>query len=565
MSKQTSMPISAVAAATGAFVLSMVRAASESSGNSLKLDSAAANDFVNEAKSRSVGDVKAVPDSVLAVMDEFNQKGEFTKAILDSAAEYKRQHNAELPADLAAQVMHSAFSLTTDGLAMAQKNTNFVHLDSATESASNPLSLQPNRAVVAVYATVAEAIPFAHYLPADIGSNEARLGIMTHNAGSATGAYAKRDLMDGTHAGRRFLSALRTHSVSPDADGLVGGKLTNTQTSRDTCDQNANGVKTLRGRLQVYCMGKLVGEEVARNSTGTNAVTGKIVIGSNTYEIGGTHNPDTGVFALTTSPKLPTSHKVTVTAPIDFEQQPDLAAHTGVSVEMFKLFAVPVRGIVRVGPDSQTQISNELGLDTFGESVLMLHRQWAIERHFDALHMLRQVGQNNADTYDFNWDGRSTDMTRAKIWGDFPAKIAERSQIMVEATQDHGITHLYVGKQLMSQWLSLPRDIFTPSGVAPRAGIFRFGNLGGYECYYDPEAVENIATGTAQVLAIGRATQAARNPIVLGDAVAPAVMPLSRGDDLKNGAGFYGRSFTEINPHGPSAVGAALIDITGLK
>jgi len=35
--------------------------------------------------------------------------------------------------------------------------------------------LQPNRAAVSIIHTITSAIPFAHYLPADIGSNEARI------------------------------------------------------------------------------------------------------------------------------------------------------------------------------------------------------------------------------------------------------------------------------------------------------------------------------------------------------------------------------------------------------
>lgn len=561
MSKAT-LPLSNAALAVGVFVTGLVGAASAGSGG-LKLDSAAADEFVTDAKSKGVKG-HAVPDAVLAVMDEFDKKGQMTKCILDSAVEYERANGFAMPSDVAVQALHNAYTLSTDGLTRL-KEAN-VQFDSATHNASDPQSLQPNRAIVAVYSTIAEAIPFAHYIPADIGSNEARLGIMQHEAGSATGGYGERQLMDGTHAGKRFLSALRTHTSAPDAEGKITGKLSNTQTTRDTCDQNAAGVKTLRGRLQLYVRGLLVGEEINKNTTGSNAVIGKILIQGQEYGFGGTYDPDTGVYAIVTTPALPSSVKVTVTAPIDFEKQPDLAARTGVSVEMFKLFAVPVRGIVRVGVDSQTQIANELGLDTFGESVLMLHRQWGIERHYDALNLMRRAGVNNQQTFDFDWTARKTDMTRAKLWSDFGSHAGTQDQQMIEDTMDHGMTHMYVGKDLMSQWCALPSDMFQPSGVAARAGVFRFGKLlGKYDCFYDPEAVEDYAAGTAQILAIGRASQAARNPVVLGDAVAPSIMPLVRGDDLKNGAGFYGRAFTEVNPHHQSAVGSALIDVINLR
>jgi hypothetical protein len=84
-----------------------------------------------------------------------------------------------------------------------------------------------------------------------------------------------------------------------------------------------------------------------------------------------------------------------------------------------------------------------------------------------------------------------------------------------------------------------------------------------FEVYYTPHTVNETLTGS-QILCVGRATDAARNPIVMGDAVPPTMMPLAVGADLRTGSGFYARTFTELNPHAPSAMGAAIIDITNL-
>ena len=70
-------------------------------------------------------------------------------------------------------------------------------MDSATSMHHDPISLQPNRAVVAILSAAGEPIPFAHYLPADIGSNQAILAIMNHRAGNTFGAYEQDGLMDG--------------------------------------------------------------------------------------------------------------------------------------------------------------------------------------------------------------------------------------------------------------------------------------------------------------------------------------------------------------------------------
>ncbi|MOA09144.1 hypothetical protein D3C78_1289540 [compost metagenome] len=65
-------------------------------------------------------------------------------------------------------------------------------------------------------------------------------------------------------------------------------------------------------------------------------------------------------------------------------------------------------------------------------------------------------------------------------------------------------------------------------------------------------------------MCVGRATDVTRNPFVLGDAVAPTVIPLAVNADLKTGAGFYARNFTAVNPHQASAMGCALINVTNL-
>ena len=156
-------------------------------------------------------------------------------------------------------------------------------------------------------------------------------------------------------------------------------------------------------------------------------------------------------------------------------------------------------------------------------------------------------------------------MTRSQIWQDFASVLGAVSQQMAIDTMNHGITHLYVGKNVAAQMMAFPRDVFEPSGVLERPGIYRVGRLWGrYEVYYTPKVVTEGDT-TAQVLCVGRATDVTRNPIVMGDAVPPTVIPLSIGRDLNTGAGFYARNFTSVNPHAPSARGAAVINLTNLK
>jgi len=112
----------------------------------------------------------------------------------------------------------------------------------------------------------------------------------------------------------------------------------------------------------------------------------------------------------------------------------------------------------------------------------------------------------------------------------------------------------------------MPHTLFESSGLPPRAGIYRLGRLfGQYEVYFCPRLLEDAAhPTTARVLAIGRAHDVARNPFVLGDAVPPTVNPIAMGQDMRQGSAFYARNFTSVNPHAPSAKGAAMIEIINL-
>ena len=87
-----------------------------------------------------------------------------------------------------------------------------------------------------------------------------------------------------------------------------------------------------------------------------------------------------------------------------------------------------------------------------------------------------------------------------------------------------------------------------------------------FDVYYTPKGVTEAADGSsAEVLCVGRATDVTRNPFVLGDAVTPMVKPLAVNADLNEGAAFYARNFTEVNPDVPSSLGCAKITITNLK
>lgn len=531
-----------------------VSALKDNSQTNGTFDSAAAKTFINGALSQN--DVK-VPETLQAVLDSASDKEAdgVLRAVLDGANAYQAAHGQEIPADVLEQAFHSAYSTTPE----AQKAA----LDSVGNSLQSAQSYQSNRAIVAILTTTTEAIPFVHYLPADIKSNQAKLAILEHVTGSAAGSYAEGGLLDGAHSGDRFISSARDHVLKHGVAGALSGKITAIQKTPDTCDPAGTVAKLVRGATIIYVNGLKAAQEVSSKSV-NSPIAGSVVIADVTHAISGSVNTDTGEITLAVAPALPTTVEVLAEAFIDYERQEDLTPTIITGVETFDLFANSWRALTRQSIDSRTQMSNELGLDSYSEGVIAIQAQFANERHYDVLRKARRVAVCNRETFNFNWTGAGDFKVRSDIWRDFSSVLGAVSQKMALLTMNHGVTHLYVGEKVAAQMQGLPADIWQASGITARPGIYRVGRLfGKYDVYYTPRGVNEEAEG-AEILCVGQASDVTRNAFILGDAVAPTVIPLATNSDLKTGAGYYARNFTAVNPHKYSAQGAALITVTNL-
>lgn len=531
-----------------------VSALKDNSQTNGTFDSAAAKTFINGALSQN--DVK-VPETLQAVLDSASDKEAdgILRAVLDGANAYQAAHGQEIPADVLEQAFHSAYSTTPE----AQKAA----LDSVGNSLQSAQSYQSNRAIVAILTTTTEAIPFVHYLPADIKSNQAKLAILEHVTGSAAGSYAEGGLLDGAHSGDRFISSARDHVLTHGVAGALSGKITAIQKTPDTCDPAGTVAKLVRGATIIYVNGLKAAQEVSSKSV-NSPIAGSVVIADVTHAISGSVNTDTGEITLAVTPALPTTVEVLAEAFIDYERQEDLTPTIITGVETFDLFANSWRALTHQSIDSRTQMSNELGLDSYSEGVIAIQAQFANERHYDVLRKARRVAVCNRETFNFNWTGAGDFKVRSDIWRDFSSVLGAVSQKMALLTMNHGVTHLYVGEKVAAQMQGLPSDIWQASGITARPGIYRVGRLfGKYDVYYTPRGVNEEAEG-AEILCVGQASDVTRNAFILGDAVAPTVIPLATNSDLKTGAGYYARNFTAVNPHKHSAQGAALITVTNL-
>jgi hypothetical protein len=488
------------------------------------------------------------------------------KKIFDSVAEgvkvYKHEHGVYPTADVAEAALQQGLACFR-GID-ARGNI----LDSATSAHHDQMSLQPNRAVVAILSLFSEAIPWAGYLPVDIGSNEGRLAILSHLAGSTGGDYTNGGLLDGTNAGGVFASSQRMVKFNTATGTTYTSAFTtaNLSSTPGYCDPAGTGVPVLRGRTIVYINGLVAAVDAANGSGATSAIAGTITMPTGVQiTLTGTVTLATGAISITSSINL-ASYDVTAQSIIDFELQPALIQKVGVNATVYTLFANSWRVMTGVTIDGSTQMRNELGLDAASEGLLAIRAQMAQERHYQALRMAYSIGKNNPVAYDFGYSTQIAQKTRAQIWQDFAAVIGNADQNMANLTMDHGITHLYVPGFIAAQCQSLPPELFTSSGIETRPSIYRVGKLfNKYDVYYDPKVASQAANlQSAEIVAVGRSTQVARNPVVLGDAVSPTLMQLALNSDLVQNAAVYGRDFTVTNPHQPSALGAARISVSNL-
>lgn len=490
------------------------------------------------------------------------------KRVLDAVGRGVRAFRAAHGVDPTADVVEAALQQGGSAMYPVDRNGQVV-LDSANSGAHDQGSLQPNRAVVAIISCLAEAIPFASYLPTDIQSNEARLAILSHQAGSAYGDYGLGDIMDGVSAGGVYTSSSRMVRFDLSGSAPFVRKFSDRSLATDEgfCDPAADGVPVLRGRTIVYVNGRVAATDTLQGSAANSPISGSVKIGSTDHAITGHVTVATGAVQLTSiSPALPAGTQVTAQAFVDYEKAPALIPSVIVQADVYKLYANPWRVMTGVSVDALTQIRNELGIDAQSEALVSIRAQMAMERHYQALRMAAAIGRNTLASYNFDYDNQIGEKTRAQIWQDAQSVFGDVDQAMANKTMDHGITHLYVPAFVAAQLQSLPSTLFVSSGITARPSIYRVGRLfDKYDVYYSPKVVSQSADlKAATLLAVGRSTNVARCPVVLGDAVSPTYLGLGMVNDLQSKAAMYARDFTVVNPHEPSALGCAVIEVNNM-
>jgi len=516
----------------------------------------------------AIGEALQNPDDLLparmaplmAIVDE-KHRPMVLASLLDGIRRFEYEHGFVPSADM----IDSAIS---QGLAVADGSASIlpggVTLDSVSNSLqSTPLSHQPNRIAVAICGGLAESLPIGAYLPSDLNSNESKLAIVNSTAGSDFGAYKDGDILDGVNGGQSYTNSERNVVASLGADRTSATFAFKTGGAGDGA-----AVPLIPTRTYVKFKGFKVAIEINPNDTTAerqiagqvkikNAETGDVT----SHSISGKVAFANGAGSLAFAPALPEGAVVKVVGFIDYEAKPELTPSIKTKAVSFSLYCTEDRVLMQTTPGARSQAQNELGADFLTVAVNAARRQWAQERYFLALEKIREVAANTGKFFDFDAANQLLQKSRAQRWRDFAAFMGEVDQEVANNTMEYGISYLFVGAKGASNFRTMGADDFTPSGVQARPGVYRVGRYKNqYDVYYTPRHVNETSTDL-EMLAVGRAQQVARNPIVFSDALAPTLIPLGILSDLKSGAALYGRNLTEINPHDLSALGCALITV----
>lgn len=529
-------------------------AASRTNGAMLDSASPAAADAIGQV----VSGAAAAPARLAVLLDKIEgekEKAVAVGAMLDGIRRFEYEHGYTPSMDMIDAALAQAVSVADGSLAILPGGMTLDSVSTSLQSTS--LSHQPNRIAVALVGGLAESIPFGAYLPSDIGSGESKLAIINSVAGSGFGAYADGDILDGVASGQSYINAERSIAAAISAD-----KLTATFAFKAKADGSGAALPLVQNRTEVVINGFAVAREINPNaSTASRQIAGQAVIAGTTYAISGTVDFAAGTGNLAFNPALPAGQAVSVSGFVDYEGHPELTPSIKTRAESWSLYCSEQRVIMQIAPGARNQAQNELGTDFLTVAVNSARRQMSNERFYLALRKLRAVAMNTKRVFDFDVATQLLQKTRAQRWRDFAAFLGQVDQEVANNTMEFGLSMLFVGAKGAANFRTMGADDFVPSGVSARPGIYRVGRYKNmYDVYYTPRGVTETDTDL-EMLAVGRAAQVARNPIVFSDALAPTMIPLSVGTDLKAGAALYGRQLTQVNPHTPSAMGCALITV----
>jgi len=434
--------------------------------------------------------------------------------------------------------------------------------DSVAGTEHNSLSMQANRAVVATRVSVATAIPFAAYLPQDIGSNEGKIIIASHDAIKALGLYPENGNIDGANAGKRLISPQRVTQL----DGNGNGKITANMVTPYQCDPDGMTVPLLKSRTQIRINGVVVATSASESNVEVFSNTFKIE--SDVYAVSGSITMDTGEVNAKFTPELPENTLVQAVGFVDIEKDKDMryTPQIGVTASKKSVFAAPYRLFVEVTPESRKQFQNEIGIDPATDGMAAAQRQALIEDHYTAIKDAMVIGlHSNYMLFNFNAADQMNQKTASEIMKDLRVTLNQMSQKMAMDNGSHGGNILYADEKAAALLASLDGTIFVSSGLPKRPYVYRLGRLDNqYEVYFAGNGLLHMggkgmpATNGRLVMIGANQEQVSFNPFVAYSPYAPTVKQFDNANQVYL---MTGSSVIQPNPFTQYAKSCGVVDI----
>lgn len=500
----------------------------------------------------SVADTAAKLDALKENLPEKAQKNchisSLYQAILDGINDYETEHGSKPDAGIVAAAFNQA-----QGMIM----------DSAENMERSPGCFNPLSPIVAIRSMIATAIPFAQMISAEGKGTEGSIVIVSHLAGSDTGAYKQGDSLDGVSGGKTFISPVRTHKLKDDGTHTnFTGKITGVQLNFNECDQDAKVQRLCENKTKILVNGLCAVETRGNGDDETGAAS--IELKGTKHTVTATINIKTGVAKVTFSPAAPENTVVSVRAVIDVEDTNNTSPSLKIDGKPSKFKANSYRVRISATKEAQEQFANEIGVDVTLEGVMAARQQLQSETLYSLLNDLRQVGiSQNSDSFDFAWDTQGQNKSQAEIAQELLGKIEVLSKKMAVKNGSHGVSHIYVGERIAAILSSLPATLFSPSGITARGSTYRLGQLVGsnIEVYYTPTGLGSEDRSEQMLLIGANATNPAFNPVIIGEVTPPTVEGFGPSDEnLVSGYWVRGTRFVEQNPIAKYASSAAVIN-----
>lgn len=501
----------------------------------------------------------ALPDSINYGGSDRSTAAVVMDAVAKGAALYEREHGHAAPYwVLDSAIRSNLASVDKDYASQIGLDSSYTAtLDDASSVSGGAMSV--SSIVTAVYRAFADIIPFGGQIAMDKGL-EGRIILAGHRAQRATGDYDRFESLDGRNAGKTFMGGTRNVDAETTDNAKYEGTI-------KLSVGDATGSPILPSLIKVLVNGFIVASAPTASSRGTlvSTFSGNIKLPQGkAISVSAVANCETGKIDATFTPALEAFDSVVFEAEVDFEHEKlkDKRPRVEAYAEHHAIRAKYMTGFYVATEEARHQWNSEVRLDQGAESLYALRAQSGAERHFNAVKSMYRIGKNFNYNFKMDLANRLNERSRESVWRDFNFQLTAVDMDMVSRTNLNGVSVLYVGEQGAAEFASMPAEVFQPSGIPFRPGIFRLGTyLGKYEVYFIPNTMKEEKEVGFDILCIGRSEQVGANPYITGDSLGIRVTPIAANQSGESGQFYFQALAGTVNPHTQAAAAASVISV----